>query len=146
MQLTKTLVAAILAASTASAAPTADEKSMMAAVPQWTFENMERVCKEDDSCCTWKFSINTHLADPTNCVYKVEAAVASHANGGPSKCGGYTITSGWSGQFGPGNGFTVLSVVDDEKRLITYPSYTDKQVEGGNVVKPDQSYAPAALP
>ncbi|GAO15589.1 hypothetical protein UVI_02050220 [Ustilaginoidea virens] len=30
-------------------------------------------------------------------------------------------------------------------RLITYPSYTDKQLANGQVVTPDQSYAPANL-
>ena len=66
--------------------------------------------------------------------------------GGPGKCGAYTVTSGWSGQFGEGNGFTTLSVVDQAKKLIVWPAYTDKQLAGGKVVKPDQAYAPTKLP
>ncbi|PNY29069.1 Uncharacterized protein TCAP_01013 [Tolypocladium capitatum] len=145
MQLTKTLVAAIVAASAATAAPTADKKSMMAAVPQWTIVNMTRICAKDDSDCIWSFGINTHLADTTDCKLDVAGPGAPQANGGPSDCGNYTVTSGWSGQFGPGNGFTTLAVVDNKARLIAFPAYTDKQVEGGNVVTPDQSYAVAAL-
>lgn len=148
MQLTKTLVAAIFAASTAAAAPTDGAKSMMASDPQWTIENLKRVCAQDDSHCTWTFGINTHLpgAQTTACTHNVGGPGASHANpSGASNCGDYTVTSGWSGQFGPGNGFSTLSVVDNKKRLITWPAYTDKQVEGGNVVKPDQSYAPTYL-
>ena len=146
MQLTKTLVAAVLAASTALGAPAEGEISMMAAnIPQWTIENLKRVCNNHNSKCVWTFGINTHLAPPTACTLKVEADTASEASGGPANCGDFTVTSGWSGQFGPGNGFTVLSVVYNPSRLITWPSYTDKQVQSGQVVKPDQSYAPQRI-
>ncbi|RDA95694.1 hypothetical protein CP533_1117 [Ophiocordyceps camponoti-saundersi (nom. inval.)] len=142
MQLTSTLIASILAASTAMAAPAA--KSMMATDPNWTIEHMQRVCKQDGSQCTWDFKINTHLSKSTDCklvVGATEKVRANRANGGPVKCGDFTVTSGWSGQFGEGNGFTVLSVVDEKKRLIIYPGYTDKQLEKGQVVEPDQSYS-----
>jgi hypothetical protein len=66
--------------------------------------------------------------------------------GGPSTCGKYTITSNWSGQFGKGKGFTTLAVVDNPTSQIIYPGYKDTQLVNGTVVKPDQSYAPAALP
>ncbi|KAJ4172285.1 hypothetical protein NW754_002476 [Fusarium falciforme] len=32
------------------------------------------------------------------------------------------------------------------KKQIVYPAYTDQQLAGGKVVKPDQAYAPASLP
>lgn len=70
---------------------------------------------------------------------------ASKINGGPAKCGTFTITSGWSGQFGADKGFTTVSVVSSKKQIV-YPSYTDKQLAGGKVVKPDQKYSPASLP
>ncbi|KAJ5819954.1 hypothetical protein N7474_005545 [Penicillium riverlandense] len=133
--------------SAAMAAP-ATTVSMMAAGPEWTIENMKRVCNAKDTSCTWTFDIEvgTAAAAATACTYVVKGADASQANGGPSDCGSYTITSGWSGQFGPGNGFTTFSVVNNVNRHIIWPAYTDKQVQAGKVVKPNQSYAPAALP
>ncbi|RDA84378.1 hypothetical protein CP532_2574 [Ophiocordyceps camponoti-leonardi (nom. inval.)] len=142
MQLTSTLIASILAASTAMANPAA--KSMMAADPNWTIEQMQRICTKEATQCTWSFRINTHISKSTECKLVVDAyngIKATRSKGGPVRCGDYTVTSGWSDQFGEGNGFTVLSVVDDKKRLIVWPSYTDKQVEKGQVVDPDQSYS-----
>lgn len=145
MQITQLLLTALSASSVALAAPVGS-KSMMADVTEWTIENMKRVCNKDDTACKWTFGINTGEGDATPCTYIVKGDPASRANGGPSQCGDFTITSGWSGQFGEENGFTTLSVVDEENRLIIYPAYTDKQLEDGKVVKPDQSYAPASIP
>ncbi|RGP70923.1 small secreted [Fusarium sporotrichioides] len=139
---------ALAAATGAVAAPSAplDAVSMMAATPMWTIESMQRTCDKPDTTCTWNFKINTGSGAATACKYVVKASKnASQANGGPAKCGTFTITSGWSGQFGPDNGFTTLSVVSSKKQIV-YPSYTDKQLAGGKVVKPDQKYAPASLP
>lgn len=143
MQLTQLLLASGLCAS-ALAAP-ASAKSMMATGPQWTLQNTKRVCNAEDTSCTWTFGIYPGSGDATACTYVVKGDTASQANGGPSDCEDYTITSGWSGQFGEGNGFTTLSVVN-KARQIVWPAYTDKQLEEGKVVKPDQSYAPVTLP
>ena len=147
---TTAFVAALMAASPAIAAPAADTTeniSMMASVPQWTIENMRRVCDSGDKSCTWTFTINPHVGKTTPCKYVVTGNPASRQKtGGPGTCGSYTITSGWSGQFGEGNGFTVLSVVDNVKRYIVWPGYTDKQLAGGKQVSPNQSYAPTKLP
>jgi hypothetical protein len=146
MQITQILLStALLATSAVMAAPTAGV-SMMAAGPQWTIENMKRICNADDTKCTWTFGIEVGTDAATPCTYVVKATNASQANGGPATCGAYTITSGWSGQFGDGNGFTTLSVVNGQTRQIVWPAYTDKQLAGGKVVKPDQAYTPAALP
>lgn len=142
MQLTQFLLATLCAAPAVLAAPV----SMMANSPEWTIQSMKRVCAADDSSCTWTFGIYPGSGDATACTLVVTANTASQANGGPASCGDYTVTSGWSGQFGPGNGFTTLSVVNNKSRQIVWPAYTDKQLAGGNVVTPDQSYAPAALP
>ncbi|CAF3488275.1 hypothetical protein SNK03_004477 [Fusarium graminearum] len=145
MQFSLAFLAAVLSATSVSAAPTEQAVNMMAAAPQWTIESMQRSCAKDDSSCTWNFKIDTHKGAATACKFVVKGSKASQRNGGPVKCGDYTVTSGWSGQFGPGNGFTTFSVVSS-KRQIVWPAYTDKQVQGGKVVKPDQSYAPANLP
>jgi hypothetical protein len=144
------IVATLLSATSVLAAPApepaADVVSMMAASPQWTIQSLKRNCNKANTECTWNFGIYPGSGKATSCTYVVKAKGASTANGGPSKCGDYTITSGWSGQFGPGNGFTTLSVVNNKSKRIVWPAYTDKQLASGKVVKPDQSYAPAALP
>ncbi|KAK7428460.1 hypothetical protein QQZ08_005079 [Neonectria magnoliae] len=152
MQFSAAFLAAILSATTLAApAPAPAEKavSMMAATPQWTIQGLNRKCDTADKTCTWNFGIKTS-SGTTACKYVVKSTKAtpkaSRSNGGPSKCGDFTVTSGWSGQFGAGNGFTTLSVVSNSKRQIAWPAYTDKQLAGGKTVKPDQAYAPAALP
>ncbi|PHH79867.1 hypothetical protein CDD80_3600 [Ophiocordyceps camponoti-rufipedis] len=145
MQLASTLLASLLAATTALAAPA---KSMMAATPQWVIEHMKRVCNEHDSQCTWTFKIDTHEGKKTECTLTVNAtskARASRADGKPTTCGAFTVTSGWNDHFGEGQGFTVLSVVERNKRLIIWPSYTDVQLQNGVVVEPDQSYGPQSI-
>ncbi|KAL4864057.1 hypothetical protein BDV12DRAFT_176755 [Aspergillus spectabilis] len=140
------LLFAALSVSSALAAPAPEPaKSMMVANTEWTITNMKRVCNAADTKCTWTFGIDNGSAN-TPCTYVVNGSTASQANGGPATCGPYTITSGWSGQFGPNNGFTTLSVVRAGSRRIVWPAYTDAQLSGGKVVKPDQSYIPAALP
>ncbi|KAL4877607.1 hypothetical protein BJY04DRAFT_221979 [Aspergillus karnatakaensis] len=147
MKLTLTPLIAALTLSTGTlAAPAPSEsKSMMVSNTQWTITNLKRVCTAADTKCTWAFGINNGAAT-TPCTYVVNGSPASQANGGPGTCGKYTVTSGWSGQFGPNNGFTTLSVVNQDSRQIVWPAYTDAQVKGGKVVKPDQAYTPAALP
>ncbi|CEI59931.1 hypothetical protein FVEN_g8265 [Fusarium venenatum] len=144
MKFTAALIA-LVSATGVVAAPAADSISMMAASPQWTIKSLNRVCDKTDSTCTWNFKINTGSGSDTPCKYVIKAKNASKANGGPIKCGTFTITSGWSGQFGADKGFTTVSVVSNQKQII-YPSYTDKHLAGGKVIKPDQKYAPAALP
>lgn len=137
MQISQLLLAAGLFASSIFAAPVTSS--------DWTIQDMKRVCNGENTSCTWTFGINSG-SDTTDCTYIVEANDASHANGGPSTCDTYTVSSGWSGQFDPTNGFTTLSVANDEAGQIIWPAYTDEQLAGGNVVKPDQSYTPTALP
>ncbi|KAH7165341.1 hypothetical protein EDB81DRAFT_250015 [Dactylonectria macrodidyma] len=150
MQFT-TAFLALLSATSALAAPApAEATSMMAKSPEWVIQGLTRNCGTGDKLCTWKFGIYTGSGASTPCTHvtKSSAAIpkASRNNGGPSKCGDFTITSGWSGQFGEGNGFTTLSVVSTSKKQIIWPAYTDKQITKGKLVKPDQAYAPAALP
>ncbi|KAK6064353.1 hypothetical protein SCUP234_08597 [Seiridium cupressi] len=139
MQLTTTFLAAVVAA-TAFAAPAAEPGLSRRADPQWTIVGLKRVCDAADTSCTWSFSVDTHLAAATACSFVVKGKPASQTSGTGATCGPYTVTSGWSGQFGPGNGFTTLAVVDNTKKKIVWPAYTDKQLAGGAVVKPDQSY------
>ncbi|KAI1494856.1 hypothetical protein F5X96DRAFT_614769 [Biscogniauxia mediterranea] len=134
----------LLSATASLAAPVAEVKSMTAA-GQWTVEGMKRVCDAADTSCTWTFAINTGTAPATACSFTVTGSPASRTNSNGHVCGPYTISTGWDGQFGEGNGFTVLAVVDQAAKLIAWPSYTDKQLAGGNVVTPDQSWAVSNL-
>ncbi|KAL4863841.1 hypothetical protein BDV12DRAFT_176992 [Aspergillus spectabilis] len=121
-------------------------KSMMVANNDWTITSLKRSCNSTDTNCTWTFGIATGSGSTTDCTYIVKGNPASQANGGPAQCGDYTITSGWSDQFGADNGFTTLSVVNGDIRQIVWPAYTDAQLADGKVVRPDQSYTPSVLP
>lgn len=142
-------VVATLLSATGMAAP-ANEVSMMAASPKWTIQSLNRDCNKADTSCTWNFKIKIGKGPATTCKYIVKStkkAKASKADGGRAPCGkDFTITSGWSGQFGPNNGFTTLAVVSTSEKQIIYPSYNDKQLAGAKVVKPDQAYPPMSLP
>ena len=145
MQLQTLLVAALAAVPAFSApAPAADKSMMAAADAEWTITSFVRTCNSDNTSCDYSFSIDTHTAAATPCSYTVTGDTASRASYSGEKCGAYTISSNWSGQFGVENGFQTLAVTDNQ--LIIYPAYTDKQLVNGQVVVPDQSYAPQNLP
>ncbi|KAK1702204.1 hypothetical protein CaCOL14_011990 [Colletotrichum acutatum] len=146
MQITNLFLTALTAANAVSGSPVMkrEVKSMMAAgVAEWTIEAFTRTCNAEDTSCDYSFNINTHIADPTACKFTTTGAPASRAASN-AKCGAFTVTSGWSGQFGPDAGFTTFSVTD--QKLIVWPAYTDKQLVNGQAVNPDQSYAPQNLP
>lgn len=146
MQFTTILVSALLSA-TGLAAPTEARSgavSMMAEASTWTITSASRVCNAADTSCTWAFGVNNGTGT-TACTEVVTGSPASQTNGGPATCGVYTVTSGWSGAFGPGNGFTTFAVVNYPANLIAYPAYTDKEVASGAVVTPDKSFTPQAI-
>ena len=141
----QTILIAAMAALPAMSAPAPVEKSMMAAAaPQWTIKSFLRTCNTANTSCKYSFSIDTHTAPATPCSYTAVGNPASRVSYNNKKCGPYTISSNWSGQFGPNNGFQTLAVVNG--KTIVYPAYTDKQLVNGKIVTPDQSYAPQNLP
>lgn len=139
----------VAAASTALAAPAVDSRaesvSAMAEAPQWIIKKFTRTCNGNDSSCKVSFKIDTQLAPATDCSYTATGNPASQGSIDGVVCGPYRVSSGWSGVFGPGNGFTTWSVVDTSKRLITWPSYADHELTNGKAVTPDKSYAPQKL-
>ncbi|KAI2632358.1 hypothetical protein GGR54DRAFT_31593 [Hypoxylon sp. NC1633] len=148
MQLT-TLFSTLLCASTALAA----KLSMAAEAAEWTIQGLARTCDQADTVCLWTFNIVTGVEGsvPTGANYTVHAttspaAPASRAIGGPAHFRNFTVTSSWSGQFGEGEGFTTLSVIDYDCGLIVYPAYKDTQLVNGKIVKPDQSYPVLNIP
>ncbi|EKG09800.1 hypothetical protein MPH_13123 [Macrophomina phaseolina MS6] len=146
MQFTTLFLGALAAASSAVAAPANLEAKLMTAVAsQWTITDFTRTCNQADTSCHISFGINRNDGSAVQkCAYDVTGQPASRTDYNSVACGPYTISSGWSGQFGPDAGFTTLAVTD--KKQIIYPAYTDKQLASGQAVKPDQSYAPQALP
>ena len=151
MKLTTAFVATLFSVSALAApAPAAEADAgvavsmMVAAAPQWTIQNMKRVCGSGK--CTWTFSINDHQSAAVPCKFVVKGSPATKTDSSGHVCGAYTVGTGWSGQFGANSGFTTLSVVNNNKKQIIYPSYTDKDLNPGKVVKPNRSYAPQSLP
>lgn len=148
MKLTTNLLA--LFASPVLAAPADTGVVSAAAAAEWTLQNVTRTCNSADSVCSWSFSISTAPGSTAvPCPYVVNGtttAPASQSNGGPTACGAFTITSGWSGQFGVGQGFTTFSVIDYPNKLIAYPAYRDVELGNGTTVSPDRSYPVQSLP
>ena len=146
MKFTTAIVAALLSA-TSLAAPAesldkrATEVSMMAA-GQWTITKMVRTCA--NGACKWSFGINDGTTN-TPCAFSVKGKPATQTDSTGNVCGAYTVSSGWSGQFGPNSGFTTLAVTNAAKKQVAYPAYTDAQLVNGKVVTPNQSYTPQNL-
>src|SRR4051812_1221727 len=102
MQFTTVFLSALLSAASLAAPvePRAEAVSMMAQATTWTITNMKRTLDAADTVATWTFAINNGQTT-TPCTEVVKGSPASQTNGGPVTCGPYTVTSGWSGQFGP---------------------------------------------
>ncbi|KAH8677874.1 surface protein [Xylariales sp. PMI_506] len=118
---------------------------------KWTMVGLSRTCLADGTMCTWRFSVNTNepnaTATPCTLFTRAGATVpASQGGGGPTLCGNFTVSSGWSGQFGPGNGFTTIALIDFARKLMAYPSYADNDLPDGQVVAPDRTYAVSPIP
>lgn len=137
-----TVLSLLAGTSTALVLPRAEVVSAMAASPQWIIKDFTRTCNAADTSCTVSFGIDTQLAPVTKCTYTVTGSPASRTDTSGIVCGAYKVSSGWSGQFGPNNGFTTWAVVDEAKRLRTWPSYADSELVNGVAVTPDKSYAP----
>ncbi|ORY68359.1 small secreted protein [Pseudomassariella vexata] len=125
----------------------AEVVNMMADCSEWTIRHLKRTCNRHDTSCCWDFAIDTGHHDKTHCSFTIEGHHASRTDISGVDCGPFTVSAGWSGQFGEDNGFYVLSVVDYEEKLIVWPGYTDEELGcNGKVVRPNKSYAPARIP
>ncbi|KAL8676300.1 MAG: hypothetical protein Q9186_007172, partial [Xanthomendoza sp. 1 TL-2023] len=130
MQFSTVFLAALTAIRALSAPAPATEVSMMAAAaPQWTIKSFVRTCNATNTSCKYSCTIDTHVGAATPCTYTVTGNPAARASYNNVQCGAFTISSNWSGQFGPNNGFQTLAVV--KGRTIVYPAYTDNQLMDG---------------
>ncbi|KAK7228224.1 hypothetical protein V2G26_000394 [Clonostachys chloroleuca] len=143
MYFTKTLLS-LLPASLVLASPTprsADSKSMRSDEPEWIIESLKRACNDADTQCDWSFRVNTQdAATTTDCAFSVQGSPASHTNGPLVQCGVFSVQSGYNDQVG--DPFSALSISYDARNLIIFPSYSEAQLAGGQVVSPDQRYSP----
>lgn len=145
MHSSRTVLAALFAASAALAAPTpiatptstssASSVSTTSSEGDWVIQGLVRECNEDNSSCTWTFGIFDGTTT-TDCTYIVDGIDVS---GGPTQCGDFEIKSNYAPADPP---FTVMSVVRDG--LIIYPGY-DENVLANPPVE-DFSQAPQPTP
>ena len=123
----------ILTLLAATAAPALAAPAGAPAVNTWTLRDFTRTCS---GVCTYDYTIVTGQ-DATPCQYTAAGPQASY-NG--VKCGAFTISSNWSGQFGPEDAFQTLVLVRDQETI--YPGYSDAELVNGRIVVPDKSYQP----
>ncbi|PKS08102.1 hypothetical protein jhhlp_005377 [Lomentospora prolificans] len=115
--------------------------------PYWEVQNFTRTCNRDDTSCNYYFGIAT-FNDPWNepltqgtCNYTITGSGASRLPAINIPCeGGWRSSSAWSGQFGPGNGFTVFGLTNYVG--IIWPAYADWELTNGVAVKPNKWYWP----
>ncbi|ORY70379.1 uncharacterized protein BCR38DRAFT_421880 [Pseudomassariella vexata] len=128
MQFTTALLTAVLSATSLAAPAPIDARAT-----QWTIKSLTRTCTAGTrGTCTWSFNISPTASAVVHCALTTVGDGthdATKTNGGPVQCGRYSVSTGWSGQFGPG--FTTMAVVDQSAKLIGYPSYTDAELAGG---------------
>lgn len=135
-----------LMATAAHAAPASDLSSRQVSVENpgdWAVTYFKRKCNTANTKCTISCGIIANDGSPeAKCRYLITGNPASQASYGNVLCGPYAVSSGWSGQFGEGNGYTTLSMSKDGQ--IIYPSYTDAELAGGKVVA-SKSYTPTPV-
>ncbi|KAK3990712.1 hypothetical protein QBC44DRAFT_368682 [Cladorrhinum sp. PSN332] len=114
----------------------------------WTIHALRRICDPFDAICTWNFQIHNNIGRyaPVPCSVPVredkeDGKSASRNHAEDFRCGPFSVSVGWSGRFGLDKGYTTLSVVDHEARLVVHPAYTDVQVVDGNMPE-DQHLTP----
>ena len=113
----------------------------------WTINSLSRACDDTDTVCGWSFLIDTNCPSqaPTPCSFSIKSLgpgvpasrSPKHEKGEDELCGPYEVHSSWSGQFGPGQGFTTLSVIDNGSKLGAYPAYRDDLFGKGKETVPD---------
>jgi len=117
----------------------------------WTLEGFHRLCDyPSDQICMTSFVINQGVPEmgKVPCSYLVvrsesapDVPASRTANTG-WRCGPYLVTSSWSDVFGEDKGFTTLSIIDEPRHFVVYPSYSDEDLGvEGEVVTPDRKFA-----
>lgn len=82
----------------------------------WTIHAFTRTCDDAANKCHYAYEINTNDgSQPTGCIYDISGTEGTSARqqSYSLNCGTFAVSSSWSAQFGPGNGFQTLAVVRD---------------------------------
>ena len=159
-----TIFSVLAMASTAFAAPapttqTNDASTISArgaARPWWRITDYKRNCVGNvgaETSCTTTFAIETVLdKTPFACTVTTAGKAgdpATRASFSGVSCGPngkFTFSSGWSGQFGNGNGFSTIAIVDNQEKVIVYAGYSDSEIPAdGSAVKPNKQVQPHNL-
>lgn len=108
----------------------------------WKVSQFRRLCDPFDTACVFDFTVSTNVASyaPVPCRFTLAAdigkAVAASKNHlEDHACGPYHVSVGWNGQFGEGNGFVTLAVVDFGARMSAWYSWSESKLEGGQVAE-----------
>lgn len=114
MQLSATFLVAFLGSTILAAPVVRPASDVLATTKQWTLQSFTRTCNAADTSCKYSYTINSRDATLTICTYLVNVSKqASRASYNNIKCGNFSISSSWNGQFGTGNGFQTLAVIRD---------------------------------
>ncbi|RDA85202.1 hypothetical protein CP532_2399 [Ophiocordyceps camponoti-leonardi (nom. inval.)] len=137
MHLTKTLMAALTASLSASAAAVSAQ-----ADETWTLNKVTRKCVKESNTCTWTFEIDNGSGIKTPCEHVTKAQggrPAWQSHGGPTFCGVYRLESSWDSSHGVDSAFSVIGVLDQSRMVIGYFGYADAEVTDGRVVQPNHA-------
>ncbi|KAJ0166867.1 hypothetical protein CTA2_5520 [Colletotrichum tanaceti] len=107
----------------------------------WSVMGFRRVCSEDQSQCSYSFLISEDpVKVPRFCGFTVTAAgglPAYQTDFAVLKCPGvpeYTINGGWDER-----AFVTLTVINDQRRLLSFFSFTDADLWAGVEATPQTS-------
>ncbi|KAL9121772.1 MAG: hypothetical protein Q9187_001674 [Circinaria calcarea] len=79
----------------------------------WTLQAFTRTCTDTPNQCHYAYNINTNdNTQPTACSYDIVGTASTIAaqQSYTVNCGAFVVSSSWSGQFGPNNGFQTLAL------------------------------------
>ncbi|KAK1672585.1 hypothetical protein BDP55DRAFT_731340 [Colletotrichum godetiae] len=107
----------------------------------WSLLGFRRVCEQELGRCTYSFLISEDPAKaPKYCDFAVDAAgglPAYQTDFSSLKCPGapeYTINGGWDERE-----FITLTVINDERQLLSFFAYKDADLWAGNEASPQTS-------
>lgn len=121
---------------TITAAPVPTSTSTVAQGSGWTVENLIRYCSADGSGCDYNFRINTNDGVPVSqcTISRTNVANAPTESFYDVPCttdSAFSISWGYSAQFGENSAFAVLTAVNNQQKAKAY--FGVSNVNGGEV-------------
>lgn len=107
----------------------------------WTLLDFRRTCAEDQSKCSYSFLVSEDATKaPKYCNFDIDAAgglPAYQIDFSSLKCPGgpeYTVNGGWDERE-----FITLTVINDDRKLLSFFAYRDVDLWAGDGAVPQQS-------